>query len=153
MYEIDEKDRVIELLDLPKLDPNTPEPKISAGEYRLVLSYGPNPFLGDDSDSAPLPPVHLDFYRPRAHYFGPPNDEALQGHPLFARGLRWYGVYEVQDSSWIRLLERRNRGHDKHRPESYAALRHFAFTFHDSTFECIAHGYRVLESPPASAAR
>jgi len=30
--------------------------------------------------------------------------------------------------------------HDRHSPARYSALRHFIFTFHDSTFECVAEG-------------
>ena len=37
--------------------------------------------------------------------FGYPNDEALGGHPLYPRGLRFYGVFEVQDSSWVAQLQ------------------------------------------------
>jgi hypothetical protein len=33
--------------------------------------------------------------------FGYPNDEALSGHPLYEKGLRRYGLFEVLNSSWI----------------------------------------------------
>jgi hypothetical protein len=75
---------------------------------------------------------------------GPPNDEALLGHPLAARGLSHYGAYEVIDSSWIRKLERMNSVHDRHDSSRFFKdKRHFVFTFHDSTFECIARGFEV----------
>ncbi len=68
--------------------------------------------------------------------FGYPNDEALAGHPLYDRGLSGYGVFEVLNSEWIDLTVRQNQ-------VSFPATRrgsgrHFIFTFHDSTFECIA---------------
>jgi hypothetical protein len=44
-----------------------------------------------------------------AWQWGPPNDEAFQGHPLANPGLRPYGVFRVEGSSWIRQLERMNR--------------------------------------------
>jgi hypothetical protein len=37
-----------------------------------------------------------------------PNDESLHGHPLFERGLNFYGAFQVESSSWIRALERIN---------------------------------------------
>lgn len=73
-----------------------------------------------------------------AHYFGSPNSEALHGHPLYERGLSFYGIFEVLDSSWIRLMEQRNRVHERHSAAHFDGLRHFIFTFNDSTFECVA---------------
>jgi hypothetical protein len=82
------------------------------------------------------------FRWPSAHMFGPPNDEAFSGHPLAARGLRPYRVFEVQQSSWIRSLERMNSVHPGHNRERFLkGRRHYIFAFHDSTFECIAEGF------------
>src|SRR5690606_37185003 len=78
--------------------------------------------------------------------FGAPNDEAFQGHPLANRGLDPYGAFEVQNSSWIRQLERMNSVHPYHKPERFWTRRHFIFTFHDSTFECVADGFQVEET-------
>ena len=75
------------------------------------------------------------------------DDEALHGHPLYDRGLRRYGAYELRHSSWVRALERMNRVHPRHSPERFARLRHYVFTFHDSTFECVAEGLQVAEHP------
>jgi len=72
--------------------------------------------------------------------FGYPNDEALGGHPLYESGLQHYGVFEVYGSSWPSELEARNR---RVFPDSHSFdYRHFIFTFHDSTFECLATGIR-----------
>ena len=83
--------------------------------------------------------------------FGYPNDEALAGHPLYHRGLSGYGVFEVLNSEWIDLTVRQNQ-------VSFPATRrgsgrHFIFTFHDSTFECIAGGLNAsleTETPTRS---
>jgi len=74
--------------------------------------------------------------------FGPPNDEGLHGHPLAERGLEPYGVFVVSPSSWLRALVRMNAVHPRHRDEHFDGLCHFVFTFHDSTFECIARGFK-----------
>ena len=55
-----------------------------------------------------------------AHMFGPPNDEALRGHPLAGRGLRPYAAFEIRQSSWLRRLERMNSVHPRHDRERRA---------------------------------
>ena len=69
--------------------------------------------------------------------FGYPNDEALAGHPLYERGLKFYGAFEVLGSSWAAAVVAQNRHSFPDTPDGYAG-RHFIFTFHDSTFECLA---------------
>ena len=39
-------------------------------------------------------------------------------------------------------MEKRNRVHYRHDPSRYAKLSHFIFTFHDSTFECVAESLK-----------
>ncbi|MEA3046134.1 MAG: hypothetical protein QOJ53_466 [Sphingomonadales bacterium] len=74
---------------------------------------------------------------------GMPNDEAFHGHPLAGRGLRVYGAFEVVFSPWIAELAAINAVHPRDDPASWAELRHFILGFHDSTFECVARGFRV----------
>ena len=69
--------------------------------------------------------------------FGLPNDEALPGHPLFGHGLDYYGCFEVLDSRWRTEAEAQNRV--QFPQADYGDVRHFAFTFHDSSFECLAN--------------
>lgn len=61
--------------------------------------------------------------------FGPPNDEALAGHPLTERGLRSYSVFRMENSSLIRSLERMNSVHRSHKAAAYDALSHHIFAF------------------------
>jgi hypothetical protein len=80
--------------------------------------------------------------------FGWPNDEALHAHALNDKGLEPYAAYEVLDSSWLSSVEQRNR---EAFPKSRFTLKHFIFSFHDSTFECLARDFRMkthaLERP------
>ncbi len=152
MYSVDRKDRVVELAGVPVADPGSPEVALFATDHRLALVYsvpglqlgqvGPSGriLLPEDIPDGYDPIALVEFLRPHPHFFGPPNDEAFEGHPLASRGLRPYGAYEVEHSSWIRALEKMNRVHSRHDPKSYEALRHFVIAFHDSTFECIASG-------------
>ena len=152
MYSVDEQDQVVELTSLPRADPGSPEVALFASEHRLVLVYsvpglevgqiGPlgRMVLPEDVPPGYDPVAVVEFAAPRAHLFGSPNDEALRGHPLASRGLKPYGSYEIERSSWIRALEKMNRVHPRHDPESYQCLRHYVITFHDKTFECVASG-------------
>jgi hypothetical protein len=75
------------------------------------------------------------------HYlvYGHPNDESLQGHPLFGMGLDFYTVHRVKDSSLITLLERRNAGHPRHDKERFLSEKvHYVITFQDATLEFVA---------------
>lgn len=149
MYAIDERDQVKELTDLPQSSVGAPCPVIVASEHELVVAYfvevadpdwdgtSVRVVTGDAEEAA----ARVEFVRPLAHFFGPPNDEAFSGHPLAGRGLHPYGAFEIIGSSWVRSLERMNRVHRQHRPEHFASYRHFVLAFHDSTFECIAKGY------------
>jgi hypothetical protein len=150
MYSVDSADTVVELTDVPQSSIGAPCPMILAGEHHLHLAY----YLEDrspDWDGTTVrivgettigEPVGLvQFTRAYAHMFGPPNDEAFQGHPLASRGLGPYRVYEVRASSWVRRLERMNAVHPCHRPERFTSLRHFVFAFHDTTFECVAEAF------------
>lgn len=151
MYTVDARDRVAELGDVPRSDVGAPCPIVLASEGTLTVVYFVSDppegwdgqtvtVLGPDTPGEPAAIVRFSWAR--ASMFGPPNDEAFSGHPLASRGLRPYGAFEVLDSSWVRRLERMNAVHPQHRPESYADLRHFVLAFHDSTFECVAEGYR-----------
>lgn len=155
MYTIDSKDLVRPLEGMPLPDTGAPLPTVVCNERSLLVAYiantAPNPgwdgrsigIVGADTAGEPI--VIARFERALAHMFGPPNDEAFTGHPLASRGLEPFGVFEVLQSSWIRTLDRMNRVHPRHNPDSFAARRHFVLTFHDSTFECIADAVNVVE--------
>jgi hypothetical protein len=149
MYPVDRHDRVVELTEVPRPSVGAPLPVALADEGRLLLAYLPEvPVPGWDGTWTRV--VDLDTADPvvlvrctgvAAWQWGPPNDEAFQGHPLADRGLRPYGVFRVEGSSWIRQLERMNRVHPQHRPEAFKDLAHLVFTFHDSTLEALARGF------------
>lgn len=149
MYPVDGHDRVVDLAEVPAPSVGAPLPVVAADEGTLLLAYLPEvPVPGWDGtwaeridrDSAG-PVVLVRFAGVAAWQWGPPNDEAFQGHPLADRGLRPYGVFRVEHSSWMRQLERMNRVHPQHRPAAFKDLAHLVFTFHDSTLEAIAQAF------------
>ena len=148
MYEA-HNDRVVSMDAPPPPDGGAPLPVVVGDERRLLLAYiVSTPVPGWDGthvtavspDSPDRTIAIVSFARPYCHMFGPPNDEAFAGHPLASRGLQRYSVSEIEESSWIQALERMNAVHPYHRPDHFADRRHYIFSFHDSTFECVAEG-------------
>ena len=82
--------------------------------------------------------------------FGYPNDEPRGEIPQYA-GAAGYGIYEVQDSTWIREVVRMNRIRFPRTKDDYVR-KHFLFTFHDSTFECLADDLSLTVSREPYAA-
>ena len=153
MYSVDHRDHVLSLGAVPLPSVGAPLPVVLATDSHLLLAYlvevhdpawDGTEVRGVDHATDGEPAALIEFVAPSAHFFGPPNDEAIAGHPLAARGLVSGVPARVGDSSWIRGLERMNRVHPRHQPERYARLQHFIFPFHDSTFECVAQDLRVV---------
>lgn len=151
MYTIDHLDTVIDLTNVPQSCTGAPCPLILCGDSFLHLAYFLNEPL-EDWDGHPRSvgentPGKLcalvRFKFPASHMFGSPNDECIPGHPLAKRGLQYYSVSEVNNSSWIRALARMNEGHPRHSAKPYAGYKHFIFAFHDNVFECVARDFEL----------
>lgn len=150
MYQVDDLVEVKEIENVAQSCVGAPLPAVVATDYTLDLIYlveDPDPswdgtyvnVIGPDTEQKRVACVRFD--RPYAHFFGPPNDEAFEGHPLASKGVRPYSAWTVHPSPWVRSLERMNAVHPYHDPKSFEELRHFIFAFHDSTFECVAKHY------------
>jgi hypothetical protein len=156
MYEVDRHDKVVALEGVPQSSIGAPLPVVVADELRLFLIYlvqiteldwdGTTARVVDANSIEPTAIVEFDLVT--AHMLGPPNDEAFSGHPLAARGLTPYSAFRVEESSWIRRLERMNRVHRQHHQSRFMVDKtHYVFPFHDSTFECVARGFTVGSHP------
>ena len=154
--------RLRDLDEVPPASAGSPEPYLLANGGDLTLLYHLEPSAGWKNDS-PVSTASAQgdeligivrFSRTLAHFFGPPNDEALEGHSLYKIGLKPYAVAEVENSRWIAALRDRNRVHPRHRDTHYASCRHFIFTFHDNTLELIADDFvaEVVEAKTGIAA-
>ena len=136
MYSIDRKDKVVELNNIPQSSVGAPIPVVLADEHLTIVTY----YIQEDVDDEEATAI-VSFKRCLAFMFGPPNDEAFRGHPLSSRGLRPYSSFIIENSSWIRELEKMNSVHPYHSHKLFEDYRHFILSFHDSTFECIAEDY------------
>jgi hypothetical protein len=159
MYQVDERDSVLELENVPQASVGSPMPVLLADEHGVALAYliqEQKPIWEKSRAEADATSPHEDiaivqFKLCRAHMFGPPNDEAFAGHPLAGRGLQSYAAFRIENSSWIRQLERMNSVHQYHRPEMFWNLQHLIFAFHDSTFECVCDSFGVVVTHGRSA--
>jgi len=135
---------------LPPCDVGAPLPSLLADDYRLTLFYliaeklehwdGKSVrSIGRPTEGEQVAIVRFNF--PLAHSFGPPNDEAISGHPYYGLGLLPYAAFEVHGSEWLDELKNRNRVHPYHRDELFQDLRHFILVFHDSTLEVVAESF------------
>ncbi len=120
-------------------------------ERVIPLADWPQPYMGAEvfADDASLSITYLTaegkhvvihFPLCSVFTFGAPNDEALAGHRLHGKGLQFYTVHRVEDSSWISELERQNSCHPSHNRQRFLEdKRHYIFTFQDSTLECVVN--------------
>ena len=142
-----DRDRVHELADVPCPAWGAPEPLVLANEDTLVVAYlSAGLTSGGAESAAPTGTTIVVFHQCYAIHFGQPNDEAFASHPA-DQGLRPYGAFELEHSSWLRGLETRNRAHPHHDPEQFQRLRHWVWTFRDSVLECAALDYVTMDVP------
>lgn len=82
--------------------------------------------------------LHFDSARMK---YGPPNDEARWGHPLFKFGLGIYGLFEVENSPWIKEQIAANRVHSEHFDAMFDGMRHYIACFKDVMLEVACRSY------------
>jgi hypothetical protein len=147
VYEIGGSDEVIPLAEFPRPDIGAPYPLVVADDSGVVLAYS----RYEDTRVDPL--ITLVWFKNcLSHMFGWPNDDDLGSHPLISRGLDVYGVFRVENSSWIRELDRRNVHREQAPRDFLSRFQHLIFTFHDSTFECVCAGFEIKETEAATQA-
>jgi len=99
---------------------------------------------GADGRGSAIPALGVaEFVQVYSVKFGGPNDEVLNGHPLYGKGLDFYEAHTVVNSRWIAEEERINSVHPNHRGGWHKSLQHYVFTFHDETLECLAEDVRT----------
>lgn len=121
------------------------EPKWSAGDTcPVVLASGRSLTLLynvalEEEDGVGV----VTFHRERAHRFSGVNDEVLSGHPLYGKGLEFYGAHEVDDSSWLKELQTVHSVHARYDPTRWNSVKHYVLCFHDDMLEVLAEGVTI----------
>ena len=136
------------------IDIGAPMPTILSNEHQIYLIFyvsnvDPNwdrktIHIRNENDEGV---ISIKFDRFAQFKFGNPNDEAINGHPLFEHGLRPYSIQKVIESDWIRELIKMNSVHPYHSDEQFSKFEHFIFFFHDTCFEIVAEGYSIEQNP------
>lgn len=130
------EDRVIEVTDFPQASAGAPIPIVLADERTTVLEYYMQDELVVGEDIIDQVAI-IQFSFCLATKMGPPNEEAISGHPLYNKGLRSYRFYRVEDSSRLKQYKVQNRVHPYHKDELFDDYVHYIFCFHDLVFDCI----------------
>src|SRR4051794_33096276 len=107
MYEPSGKERLVPIDPaLPQANARAPIPRIAASEGEAAIVY----WTHHTERQVAL----VRFFGTREIALGGPNDETIQGHPLYLAGLQPYTFTEVLNSPWVAALEHRNRVHPRH---------------------------------------
>jgi hypothetical protein len=138
MYPIGPDDRVVEVDDIPSPEPGAPLPQLAVDDRQVrLLYYVAESWRTSQGLEGDRYVAICSFRLYSGVYLGVPNDEALPNHPLYERGLGYYGAFRVEHSAWAAALS--EVGHRKDAPRMAAPQRtHWIITMHDSTFECVA---------------
>ena len=146
-HEIDKKDKLIQIDDIRLESAARGDVPLlfSDDSFNLFLAYYLSPRAAEIVKKTTKDVIaFVTFTRCYIHIFGAPNDEALGGHFLAAKGLKPWSIFEVQNSSWIQEFEKKNLIHPYRDKKRFMKnKRHFIFCFKDCTFECIAENYKV----------
>ncbi len=135
------------------IDVGAPMPTILSNEHNLYLIFyivqkgqfsvkKPKEILREKDDAL----VTVKFDKFAQFKFGNPNDEAIEGHPLYNLGLEPYSIQKVVESEWIKDLIKMNSVHPYHRNDQFDKFEHFIFYFHDTCFEIVADGYSIEQT-------
>ena len=135
------------------IDVAAPMPKILSNEHHIYLIFyvsnvdpnwdGSTVHMRTENDEKI---VTVKFDRFAQFKFGNPNDESINGHPLYELGLQSYSIQKVTESEWIKELIKMNSVHPYHKDEQFSKYEHFIFFFHDTCFEIVAEGYSIEQS-------
>jgi hypothetical protein len=124
-------------------DPNTEDYMLfSSGTGQALLALDPH-FDDPDSNVVLLVWSGVSFSS-----LGGPNDEALSGHRLYAKGLSgisWIGI--VEGSELIAMLERQNSVHARHNPARFSSLVHYVLPLKGDVVEVVADSLKVERRP------
>lgn len=137
----------------PSWDTGAPLPQVFSNGHKTFLTYlvsttdpnwdGSYTTMIDNKSDETFRMALVNFIRPNSHRFGIVNDEAANGHPLYAKGLRVYAAHIIENSSWIEQLKTIHKVHPYYSDKHWINRKHFLLFFHDEIFEIIAENYEI----------
>lgn len=139
-------------IEMPSWCTGAPSPHLLQNDYQTAIIYilsnrESNPDLQtEDMQRTGGPPEWLGVIRfdgCNCSKMGTPNDEVFNGHRLWGKGFVPYQAMLVENSLWIKELEKINSVHRLYKPDRWRSLNHYILPFHDCTFECVARGFKA----------
>ena len=132
----------------PQMDTGAPMPSIVVDDRELYVGY-----IVRDSESVDgASYAVVRFSGVSQHTFGYPNDEALDGHPLYTFGLAFYAFNEIANSPCLKELAARNaKSHPGSEPR-FLRRKHWIVSFHDETLEVIGDSVEFIGTVVARSA-
>lgn len=137
----------------PTWDTGAPMPQLYSNGHKTYLIYmlhepdpkwdGTHVTMIDNTSETTYPLALVEFIMPDTHRFGIVNDEAANGHPLYAKGLEFYSAHIVENSTWIEELKTIHKVHPYFNENMWKDKKHFLLFFHDEMFEIIAQDFKI----------
>jgi len=134
-------------------DVGAPLPHLFMNDYKAYLLFyvkavdpnwdGTHTTVIDTASDKVTDLALVEFEHCNSATLGTPNDEVIEGHHLYGKGLESYVPMQIINSSWIQEVQKINRVHSNYNPQNWKNTKHFFFGFHDTTFECIADSFTV----------
>lgn len=143
--------KIIQIQENFEIDPGAPMPVVLSDElYVYLIFYVRQNIQNCDGKSVHVRSsedqgiVSIKFPLFKHFKFGRPNDEAIEGHPLYHLGLKPYAIQKLENSDWIEKLRKMNTVHPNHSDSMFEGLQHYIFFFHDRCFEIVSKNYEIL---------
>ena len=104
----------------PQWSCGSPLPQVFSNGQSTYLTY-----LTDDNDFA----IIVTFNGSNSHRFGIVNDEAINGHPLYRKGLEVYRAHIIQNSAWLQELKGIHKVHPCYLDRNWTVYQHYLLFF------------------------
>ncbi|MCS1350872.1 hypothetical protein [Mechercharimyces sp. CAU 1602] len=126
---------------------NISEPFLVSNDRRTIMVFNlvneldwndPSAYSDHDDEI-----VIIEFPHCMKLQFGSPNVEIRKSHRLWDKGLESYGVFHVENSTWIMELDNQSQIHPLYSQGKLKNKKHFVFCLEDSTFECISDEFII----------
>lgn len=111
-----------------------PHPTVLASEHRVILLY----YSAKNYEKAICVFDHCFEFR-----MGMPSADKINDFPLHKYGIDAWGAYLVNESPWVSELDQLY-GVIREFSVEARNYKHYVFTFHDRSFECISSGLEII---------
>lgn len=119
--------------------------KIGVGfEWHVVVGFTSEPVLFCPllKPEGAKRSVAFEFVESVETSFGGLNDEVLEGHRLYGRGLDVCGFFVVRNSAWKRSVQAAMKRHPSYDEPRWERIEHFLFRDKAGELSCLATGFR-----------